>query len=90
VNSQPGFHDVSSAYLVAHHLLSRMVKQPGLPEGYRGRKSGIVLIYRHLNRPVIRRPTWPLTAGFYQEFYNLFLDQIYIGSYPADLFDLDW
>jgi beta-glucosidase len=84
----PGLHDASSSYQVAHHLLLSHGKAVAAfrDGGYKG-QIGIVLNISRFEPASDQESDLAAHRRIYQEFYNLFLDPIFRGSYPANLFD---
>ena len=84
----PGIHDASSSYQVAHHLLLSHGKAVAAfrDGGYKG-QIGIVLNISRFEPASDQESDLAAHRRIYQEFYNLFLDPIFRGSYPANLFD---
>jgi beta-glucosidase len=84
----PGICDTSAAYQVTHHLLLSHGKtvQAFQQGGYKG-KIGIVLNLPRLEPASEAEADRAAHHRVYQSFYNLYLDPIYKGRYPEDLFN---
>ncbi len=85
----PGIHDTSAAFQVTHHLLlshGKVVKifREG---GYPG-QIGLVLNLGSLEPDSDDEADLAACRRLHQEFYNLYLDPVYKGEYPAEM--MDW
>lgn len=84
----PGICDYSQAYQTVHHLLLSHGKtvQAFRQGGYPG-EIGIVLNLNHLIPASQREEDLAAHQRAVQQDFSLFLDPLYKGEYPADLFE---
>ena len=83
----PGINDATQAYQAAHHLLLAHARAVEIyrSENYGG-EIGLILNLNHLIPGADKEDDIQAAQRVYDETHGLFLDPIFLGKYPEDLY----